>query len=44
MAIEYDLDKTAKEQPLFSINEVFVITYYLVAACDIAFPTARVLF
>ncbi|KAJ5851850.1 uncharacterized protein N7529_011235 [Penicillium soppii] len=44
MAIEYDLNKTAKEQPLFSINEVFVITYCLVAAYDIAFPTARVLF
>jgi hypothetical protein len=44
MATEYDLDKTAKEQPPFSINEVFVITHHLVATCDIAFPTARVLF
>jgi hypothetical protein len=44
MAIEHDLDKTAKEQPPFSINEVFFITHYLVAAYDIAFPTVRVLF
>ncbi|KAJ5928363.1 FluG domain protein [Penicillium verhagenii] len=44
MAIEYELDKTAKEQPPFSINEVFVVTRHLVAACDIAFPTFRVLF
>ncbi|KAJ6076675.1 FluG domain protein [Penicillium canescens] len=44
MAIEHDLDKTAKEQPPFSINEVFFITHHLVAACDIAFPTVRVLF
>ncbi|KOS43419.1 hypothetical protein ACN38_g5652 [Penicillium nordicum] len=35
MAIEYDLEKTAEEQPPFSINEVFVITHHLVAGCDI---------
>lgn len=44
MAIEYDLEKTAEEQPPFSINEVFVITHHLVAGCDMLFPTVRVLF
>lgn len=44
MAIEYDLEKTAEEQPPFSTNEVFVITHHLVAGCDMLFPTVRVLF